>query len=259
MVDESDDREPTDRGRRDGPLEGDSGDDRADRDGPLDRGDQEIGATVAGDTDSLLGVLPHFYRGEVSQATNAQDRIDRTTDWAITLLAAVLSLVFSSRNMPAFLLLIGMFVLSIFLFFEVRRYRFYDHWRARVRFVQENVFANALEPTGVEHPAWREELSDDLRHPTFKVSNREALSRRIRRVYGLLFSVAVVGWVFKVTLFTPEQRWTEAAELPGVPGTLVAVLLGVFFGSILALGVWPSRRQAKGEINGQEPGKWKND
>jgi len=119
-------------------------------------------------------VLPHFYRGEVSQANSAQDRIDRTTDWAITLLAALLSIVFSSRNMPAFLLLIGMFVLSIFLFYEVRRYRFYDHWRARVRFIQENVFANALEPVGVEHPAWREELSDDLRHPTFKVSTREA-------------------------------------------------------------------------------------
>ncbi|MDF9746243.1 DUF2270 domain-containing protein [Natrinema salsiterrestre] len=234
-------------------------DERDGRDGPLDREDQEIGATVATDTDSLLGVLPHFYRGEVSQANSAQNRIDRTTDWAITLLAALLSLVFSSRNMPAFLLLIGIFVLSIFLFYEVRRYRFYDHWRARVRFVQENVFANALEPTGVEHPAWREELSDDLRNPTFKVSTREALSRRIRRVYGLLFGVAGIGWAFKVTLFTPEQQWTEAAELPGIHGGIVAVLFGLFFACVIVIALWPGRRKAKGEIHGTEPGDWKND
>ncbi len=64
---------------------------------PLEREDQEVGAEAATDPDSFLGILPHFYRGEVSQASGAQDRIDRTTDWAIALLAALLSLVFSSR------------------------------------------------------------------------------------------------------------------------------------------------------------------
>lgn len=229
------------------------------RESPLDREDQEVGAEVATDPDSLLGVIPHFYRGEVSQANGAQDRIDRTTDWAIALLAALLSLVFSSPEMPAFLLLIGLFALCIFLLFEVRRYRFYDHWRARVRFVQENVFANALDPVGVEHPNWREELSDDLRNPTFKVSYAEAISRRIRRVYGLLFAVTGIAWAFKVTLFTPEQRWTEAAELPDVPGLAVAGVLVVFYGCVLALAFWPTERKAKGEIHGQEPGDWKND
>ncbi|GAB3674353.1 DUF2270 domain-containing protein [Halopiger thermotolerans] len=233
--------------------------DRDDSETPLDPDDQEVGAEAAADSDSLLGILPHFYRGEVSQANSAQDRIDRTTDWAIALLAALLSLVFSSPDMPAFLLLIGQFVLCIFLFYEVRRYRFYDHWRARVRFIQENVFANALEPVGVEHPYWREELSDDLRNPTFKVTTREALSRRIRRVYGLLFSVVGVAWIFKVSLFTPEQQWTEAAELPGIHGYYVAVALGAFYVAVVVLALWPAPRRAKGEIHGEEPGDWKND
>lgn len=125
--------------------------------------------------------------------------IDRTTDWVIALLAALLSLVFSNPEMPAFLLLSGLLVLCTFLFYEVRRYRFYDHCRARVRFLQENVFANALKPIGVEHPNWREELSDDLRNPTFKVSVWEILSRRIRRVYGLLFPVTGIVWLFKIS------------------------------------------------------------
>lgn len=228
-----------------------------DRKSRLNRGDEEIGAEIADDAESLLAALPHYYRGEVSQANASQDRIDRTTNWAITVLAALLSVVFSAPDMPAYLLLIGVVVLSAFLSYEVRRYRFFDLYRARVRFVQENVFANALDPIGAEHPRWREELGADLRYPTFKVSTFEALSRRVRRIYGLLFAVLGVAWAAKVTLFTPESRWTEAAELPGIPGVAVAVALAAFFVCVLAVAVWPQGRKAKGEIHGTESGDWK--
>ncbi|WP_255170511.1 DUF2270 domain-containing protein [Natrononativus amylolyticus] len=227
-------------------------------DSPLDREDQEIGAEVADDPEALLTSLPHYYRGEVTQVSSAQDRIDQTTNWAITVLVALLSVVFSSPDMPAYLLLVALVALSIFLSYEVRRYRFYDMYRARVRFFQENVFANALVPLGVEHPRWREELSDDLRYPTFKVTALEALSRRLRRIYVLLFTVVGVGWVAKVTLFTPETQWTEAAEIYGVPGHVIAGFLGLFYIGIFTLAQWPKKRQAKGEIYGEEPGDWKN-
>lgn len=223
----------------------------------LDRADEEIGAEIAGDAESLLAALPHYYRGEVSQANASQDRIDQTTNWAITVLAALLSVVFSAPDMPAYLLLIGIVVLSAFLSYEVRRYRFFDLYRSRVRFVQENVFANALDPVGAEHPRWREELSADLRYPTFKVSALEALSRRVRRIYGLLFGVLGIAWVAKVTLFTPESRWTEAAELPGISGMVVAVTVAAFFVFVVAVAVWPHGREAKGEVHGTEPGGWK--
>ncbi|WP_050050300.1 DUF2270 domain-containing protein [Halostagnicola sp. A56] len=226
-------------------------------DDTLEREDQEIAAEIAGDAESLLDALPHYYRGEVAQTTTAQDRIDQTTNWAITVLAALLSVVFSSPDMPAYLLLVGMVILAIFLSFEVRRYRFYDLYRSRVRFVQENVFANALNPRGVEHANWREELGEDLRYPTFKVTLLEALSRRVRRIYALLFAVLGVSWVAKVTLFTPESRWTEAAELPGIPGPVVAGLLALFFLGLVVLARWPGAREAKGEIHGEEPGEWK--
>lgn len=160
--------------------------------------------------------------------------------------------------MPAYLLLIGLVVLGVFCWFEVRRYRFFHMYRARVRFLQENVFANAFNPEGAEHPQWREELSEDRREPTFKVTWFEALSRRVRRVYGLLFALLGVSWVAKVTLFTPEARWTEAAELPGVPGWAVALSLGAFYVGLLAVAKWPSGREAKGEVHGEQVGDWKD-
>lgn len=231
-------------------------DDRESRLGPED---EEVAAETATDPDAFLSVAPDFYRGEVSLATTAQDRIDRTTDWAVALLAALLSLVFSSPDMPAYLLLIGILILSVFLLFEVRRYKMYDLARARIRLLQENLFANAFDPAGVEHPNWREELSEDLRSPTYKVSSIEALSRRLRRVYALLFFILGVAWIGKVTLFTPEAQWTEAAEIPGFHGLAVAVGLLTFYLVVAILALWPIDRRAKGEVYGQEPGDWKRE
>ncbi|WP_226043005.1 DUF2270 domain-containing protein [Natrinema sp. DC36] len=225
----------------------------------FDTQDEEVAAEAGTDPEEFLSLLPHFYRGSVSQSVSAQDRLDRTTDWAITLIAALLSVVFASEDMPAYLLLIGLVLLGMFLLFEVRRYRFYDVWRSRVRFVQENIFANAFDPAGVEHhPNWREEIGDDLRQPTFKVSYLEALSRRVRRVYALLFVVIGLAWVSKITLFTPEAQWTEAAELPGIPGLIVATALALFYLTVLLIAFWPGKREAKGEIHGVKSGHWKD-
>ena len=228
-------------------------------DEPLDEADQEIGAEIADESVSLITILSDYYRGEVNNANNSQNRIDQSTNWAITVLAAVLSVVFASRDMPAYLLLIGVLAMCIFLVYEIRRYRFFDLYRARVRFFQENVYANALDPTGVEHPRWRQELGDDLRFPTFKVTVQEALARRIRRIYGLLFAVLGVAWVAKVTLFTPETQWDEAAQVAVVQGDAVAGLLAAFYLALVVIAVWPGGRQAKGEIYGEDPGGWKQD
>jgi len=66
---------------------------------------------------------------------------------------------------------------------EARRYRTYDIWRSRVRLLEENVSANALDPEGVEQPNRRELLSEDLREPRIETPTVEAVARRLRRVY----------------------------------------------------------------------------
>ena len=221
--------------------------------------DEEVAAEVADDAEALLSALPHYYRGEVSQANTTLDRIDQTTNWAITLIAALLSITFSSAEMPAYLLLVGLIIVCVFLVYETRRYRYYDLYRARVRMVQENVFANVLDPVGAQHSEWREELGADLRYPTFKVTTREALSRRIKRIYGLLFGVVGVSWLAKVTLFASDGRWVEAAGLPGVSGVVVTALVAAFYLCIVAVALWPGERAAKGEIHGERPGEWKEE
>lgn len=82
-------------------------------------------------------------------------------------------------------------MVTVFLGVEARRYRVCDIWRSRVRLLEETVFANALDPEGVEQSTWRELLSDDLREPTLKTPAIEAVSRRLRRVYFPLISVLI--------------------------------------------------------------------
>ena len=114
--------------------------------------------------------MSDFYREETSQASHYQARIDRTTNWAVTVMTGFLTVVFSRPNVAACVLLIAIIAPCGFLLFGTRRYRFYDASRARTRLLQENLYANTFRPAGTEHTNWREGPSDDLRRPTLKIS-----------------------------------------------------------------------------------------
>ncbi|GAA5040536.1 DUF2270 domain-containing protein [Haladaptatus pallidirubidus] len=220
---------------------------------------REVAADAADNREEFLSLVPHYYRGEVSHSGKFLDRLDLTVDWAIALVTAILALAFESVDSSPYLLLIGMVALSMFLVFDVRRYRMYDAIRARVRLIEENVYANAFDPTETPLKHWRKEIGDDLRNPMLKVSYREALSRRLKRVYFPLFSLLGVAWLFRITVFVPEETWHETASVPGVPGETVVVAVGIFYCAIMLLTFWRQSREAKGEFHGAEPGEWKED
>ena len=179
-------------------------------------------------------------------------RPDPTIDWAIGVIAAVLALSFASPESPPSFLLIGMLALTISLVSDGRRYRSFDATRSRLRMIEEKVFANASAPKA-RFTGRRSELADDLRKPTLKLSSREAVTRRLRRVYFPLSSVPLVAWPFRITLFVPDERWFETAAVPGVPGVVVVVAVVVYYLLALFVTLWPTTRQTMGEYHGVEP------
>ncbi|WP_247003476.1 DUF2270 domain-containing protein [Halosolutus gelatinilyticus] len=220
--------------------------------------EREIGREMVDKSTGLGSVTAHLYRGEISRVTTWRDRLDQTTNWAVTVMAAILVYAFSSDGTSHVILLIGMLVMSVFLGIEARRYQSYDVWRSRVRLLQENLFANALDPSaGVELSRWRAELSEDYRNPTIKMPYSEALGRRLRRVYLPLLTVMLVSWLFRIGAYYPGQTWWQAASIAWVPGSVV--LGGVLLGYGLAVGIayWPRNRQAKGEVEETDYGEWK--
>lgn len=125
--------------------------------------------------------------------------------------------------------------------------------------IEENVFANAFNPEGTVHREWRVELADDLRKPTIKVTIREAMTRRLRRVYFPLMSVLFVAWLFRITYFVPDEQWSDTAAVPGISGLAVVAVVCLYYLAAFVVTAWPTPRQAKGEYHDVEPGEWKSD
>lgn len=243
--------------RRVRPVMGASGDpDEFDPEAPESR---EVAGEAATDRDEFLSLMAHLYRGEMGRANAWRARLDRTTNWAVVLAATLLTWAFSSNDNPHYVVLVGIVMVSVFLGVEARRYRMFDAWRSRVRLLEEDVFANALDPEGAEHAEWREWLSEDLRDPAFKVSGVEAVTRRLRRMYAPLYLVLLLAWLVRVTAFAPEGvSLLDAAAVGRVPGGVVLLAVGLLYGAGAVLLVWPRERRAKGEFSTGANGDWKD-
>ena len=224
------------------------------------REEREVAGELATQRSEFVGLMQHFYRGELGRTTAWRARIDRTTNWAVGLIATLITWTFSDAGNPHYIILGSLAVLTVFLVVEARRYRIYDIWRARVRIVEENVFANAADPEGVLHERWRELLADDLRQPRLKIPLLEAVSRRLRRVYLPLITIVVVSWAIRITLFAPaDVGFLDAAGIATVPGAVVVGAVSLFYAAIVALAVWPTERHAKGEKRAmsEETDRWR--
>jgi uncharacterized membrane protein len=90
---------------------------------------------------ALIGALAHLYRGEVYGGTAWRMRLDSTTNWAVVTTGIALSATFSSAEAsPLPMVLVGLIV-SVFLPFEARRYRYFNVWRARARLLETDFYA----------------------------------------------------------------------------------------------------------------------
>ncbi|MFC7141180.1 DUF2270 domain-containing protein [Halosimplex aquaticum] len=211
--------------------------------------------------ESMPSLLGHFYRAEMDRSTAWRGRLDNTTNWAVTIMAALLTFVFSSSDNPHYLLLIGMVTVAVFHVIETRRYRAYDVWRSRVRLLEEDVFAPTVDPDGgFEHGDWRRALGEDLRRPALKTSFFEAYRRRLRRMYLPLLLVLLASWVARVTVFAPKGSVFENASIVNVPGTVVVGAVALFYAAAVVVALWPQDRESKGEFyERNQEGEWKDD
>ena len=192
--------------------------------------------------------LAHLYRGEIHRMKFWRERLDRTTNWAVILMAAILTWAFSSGRNPHYVILIGNVAVAVFLVIEARRYRAYDIWRSRVRTLQQHVWAPGLDPSrAVTNETWRADLADDYDQPTLKISVEEALAHRLRRVYLPMFAILNGAWLLRVTSFA-GAAWPESAAVGVVPGTAVTALVALFVLATTALACWPRTWHADDEL-----------
>lgn len=190
--------------------------------------------------------MVHFYRGELQRSNVWRGRLDATTNWAVITAGATLSFVFSSPDNPHFAIPINSILVSIFLFMEARRYRYYEVWANRVRVLETGYFAPMLSQRTIPpDQEWAEHISADLLTPHFTISVWEALGRRLRANYLWIFILLALSWTLKIfihpspiptlTAVDRERFWEllfARAQVGIAPGWLV-VLVGALFNAAI--------------------------
>ena len=206
--------------------------------------------------------MVHFYRGEVQRSNVWRSRLDATTNWAVITAGATLSFVFSSPDNPHFAIPINSVLVSIFLFMEARRYRYYEVWANRVRVLETGYFAPMLSHRTIPpDKEWADHISSDLLRPHFTISEWEAVGRRLRANYIWIFILLASSWALKVYLHpyaAPNvEIFLERARVGLVPGWMVIFVGFVFNSAILLLAVGTLKlRDASSEVQPSEELDW---
>lgn len=144
-------------------------------------------------------VMVHYYRAEMARMTSWRNRLDLTSNWSITVVAAMLSVSLSTPSAHHGVLLFAMLVVGLLLYVEGRRYRFYDVYRMRVRQFERQYFAQLFSGSEASAEPWLAALAVDLRHPKFRIPLSIAISRRLRRNYIWMFGILLMAWGLKIS------------------------------------------------------------
>jgi uncharacterized membrane protein len=203
----------------------------------------------------FITVLAHYHRAEIARMAGWRDRIDRTTNWAITVVGAMLSVSLSTPTAHHGVVLFAMVLVLLLLAIESRRYRFFDVYRGRVRRLERNYYAQVFAPGIAAEDDWTRTLGEDLRRPKFVIGRRQAISRRMRRNYGWMFLILLVAWLLKITspklqpggapaeFALSPREWIGNAAIGPLPGWAVVLAVAAFYAWVL----YAALRRHKGE------------
>lgn len=189
-------------------------------------------------TSEFVTAMVHFFRAEIQRANVWRQRLDTTTNWAVVVTGATLSIAFSQSDVHHSVVLLNTLLVLWFLFIEARRYRYYELWSYRVRLMETDFYAAMLVPPFHPSPEWAENLAENLLTPSFPISMWEAFGRRLRRNYYWIFLILLASWIAKIYLFPEAPKdlveFMARSSVGPVPGEIM-ILLGVVFYIILTI------------------------
>src|SRR4029079_18168766 len=175
--------------------------------------------------------MSHFYRGELGRSMVWRQRLDVTTNWAITSSTAIITIAFSPREVPHIIFFFNLAIVAVLLWIESRRYRFYDAFRARIRMLEAHFLVPmVMENRQMLQGEWKKLVCEDLILPCFKISKLEAVGRRLRRNYVFIFPLILIAWVTKIFRRAPmamdgPRSFYHALQVGHIPAWLVALIM----------------------------------
>jgi uncharacterized membrane protein len=203
--------------------------------------------------------LIHLYRAEVSRLTAYRQRLDTTTNWAITSSALVTTFSLGNAQIPHAAFLFLMIVDFFFLTVEARRFRVYEASRFRVLVLERYFYPDVLgRPSAAD---WQHQLIESLRTPYSypSVGFLGAIGWRLRRNYLWIYVAVFLTWLAKLDIAGgPGTDLVREAHVGSVPGIVVwaVILVGyLVLGGIglLAKRTYPMGTEAARAVLSAEP------
>lgn len=190
-----------------------------------------------------MGAIAHLYRAEIYRSTVWRTRLDTTTNWAVVTLGIALSIAFHSPDAsPMPLILVGILII-FFLVLEARRYRYFNVWRARTRWMELHIYAPMLIDRDLNlEKNWQLVLARDYQHPHYHIGMMRAIGRRIRSNYLWILIVQTIAYVGKLVVHpfpaTSLDMFFNRGKIGPIPGE-VTVALGLIYISIwTGIAIW---------------------
>jgi len=197
-----------------------------------------------------INAMSHFYRGELGRIMVWRQRLDTTTNWAITSTTTIFTVAFTVRDVPHIIFFFNIAMVAVLLWIEARRYRFYDAFRARVRMLE----AHFLVPMVMQNKEmlqgnWKKMMCEDLILPSFKISAFEAVARRVKRNYSFIFILILVAWTTKILLHSREQidsfsAFYQAMAVSHIPSWAVFALFLSTLVFVVSMSIYIARKGA---------------
>lgn len=206
----------------------------------------------------FVAAMAHLYRGELDRANVWRERLDVTTNWAVLTAGAILTIAFRDPQAPHIVIPLGTLLVFLFLYIESRRYVYYELFTGRVRALETEFFGAMLARQISPDESWARSLAGSLLVPEAPISMWEALGRRLRRIYLVIFGVLAASWVFKILIHPVAVSGLEEfilrAQVGPLPGSWVIAAGLLFNGALAALAVFTlGLHEARGEIEAPLP------
>jgi uncharacterized membrane protein len=190
----------------------------------------------------FVSAMAHEFRAEIQRTNVWRTRMDATTNWAVVVTGVSISIAFSQPNIHHGVIILNALLITLFLFIEARRYRYYELWSYRVRLMETDFFAAMLVPPFHPSPKWGENLAENVLHFNSPISMWEAIGLRLRRNYLWIFFITGIAWLAKYWLFpipaTDLRGFISRAAIGPVPGPLVVGLSLVYFGFLALVAIF---------------------
>jgi len=197
--------------------------------------------------------MVQLYQAEMRRANTWRTRLDTTTQWAVIAVGAAIFYAFTNTTYYGVILILSTIFVTLSLWIESRRYRYYELWSHRVRLMETDFFAAMLVPPFAPSPEWAESLAESLLQPDFPITMWEAFGRRFRRNYVVLFLILGVAWLARGFIYpTPAASLAEFIARSGfgtIPGSVILGIGLVYNGVLFLIGfATAGLRQASGEV-----------